>query len=180
MEMPRPLPAEVQQLCETLQVPPRLVAHLRLVHDVAAGLVEGLHRTFPSLAFDADAVLFGAAVHDLGKVRHPNELAGPGSRHEQDGPTVLERAGVPPSLSRFAGTHGEWHGGLPLEDLLVALADAVWKGRLPELEGFVAKKIATMLAVEEWEVFAEIDKLADQIAAEGQERLAWQQYPTPD
>ena len=51
-------------------------------------LVEGLHRTFPSLAFDADAVLFGAAVHDFGKVRHPNELTGPGSRHEQDGPPV--------------------------------------------------------------------------------------------
>ena len=33
----------------------------------------------------------------------------------------------------------------------------MWKGRLPELEGFVAKKIATMIGVEEWKVFAKID-----------------------
>jgi hypothetical protein len=175
MKMPRPLPAEIQRLCETLGAPPRLIAHLRCVHDVATDLVEGLHRIFPALAFDARAVLLGAAVHDLGKVWHPNELTGPGSKHEQDGPAMLEEAGVPPNLSRFAGTHGAWNDGLPLEDLLVALADVVWKGRLPELEGIVARKIAMMLAVEEWKVFIEIDKLADQLASAGQERLAWQQ-----
>ena len=175
MKIPRPLPAEIQQLCETLGAPPRLIAHLRCVHDVATDLVEGLHRIFPTLAFDSHAVLFGAAVHDLGKVRHPNELTGPGSKHEEDGPAMLEEAGVSPSLSRFAGTHGAWNDSLPLEDLLVALADAAWKGRLPELEGAIARKIGTMLAIEEWKVFAEIDGLADQLAAAAQERLAWQQ-----
>ena len=175
MRVPRPLPAEIQQLCETLGAPPRLIAHLRCVHDTATDLVERLHRIFPTLVFDARAVLFGAAVHDLGKVQHPNELTEPGSEHEHDGPAVLEEAGVSPSISRFAGTHGAWNDSLPLEDLLVALADAVWKGRSPELEGLVARKIGKMLAIEEWKAFAEIDILAEQLAAAGQERLAWQQ-----
>jgi hypothetical protein len=39
----------------------------------------------------------------------------------------------------------------------------------------VARKIGTMLAVEEWKVFTELDVLADQLAAAAQERLAWQQ-----
>jgi hypothetical protein len=38
----QPLPPQVQQLLQTLAAPPRLIAHLTLVHDVA----EQLCRTF--------------------------------------------------------------------------------------------------------------------------------------
>jgi len=39
----------------------------------------------PALSFDADAVAFGAATHDIGKARHLEELTVPGVRHEAAG-----------------------------------------------------------------------------------------------
>jgi len=47
---------------------------LTLVHDAAVEIVDGLDQQFPTLSFDTDAVLFGAASHDLGKMLHPHEL----------------------------------------------------------------------------------------------------------
>jgi HD superfamily phosphodiesterase len=64
---------------------PRLAAHLRAVYDVACQMIERLHARWPELDFDADAVRFGAATHDIGKAKHPDELSGPGSAHEPDG-----------------------------------------------------------------------------------------------
>lgn len=174
---PRPLPATAQQLCDTLAAPPRLAAHLTLVHDAAVELVEGLRQRFPTLKFDNDAVLFGAATHDLGKVLHPGELTGPGNRHEADGPRLLEQHGVSSELARFTQTHGAWsRESLPLDDLLVALADCVWKGqRLEALETQVIASIAEKTGVEGWDVFDKLDALLEEIAARGDERLAWQQ-----
>lgn len=175
---PRPLPATAQQLCETLNAPPRLVAHLTLVHDAAVEIVEGLRQRFPTLNFDADMVLFGAATHDLGKVLHANELTGPGNRHETDGPALLERHGISPELARFSRTHGAWSKErLPLEDVLVALADTVWKGqRIEALEAQVVAKTAEKTSVEQWEVFDKLDGMLEEVAARGEERLAWQSH----
>jgi hypothetical protein len=44
---PRPLPDEVARLLRMLDAPPRLAAHLRLVHDVAYELVEWLAVRYP-------------------------------------------------------------------------------------------------------------------------------------
>ena len=173
---PHPLPAEVQRLCIELKAPPRLLAHLILVHDVAVDLVEGLLEQFPKLDFDKQAVLFGAASHDLGKVLHPNELTGPGSQHEQDGPVLLEQHGIPLPLVRFARTHGAWsREEVPLEDLLVGLSDTVWKGqRIEELESQLVDRIAAETGTDKWQVFAALDAILDEIASKGDERLAWQ------
>ncbi|MEU7778163.1 HD domain-containing protein [Micromonospora parva] len=81
----RPLPEQVVALLETLHAPPRLAAHLRAVHEVAAQLTDAVAVRFPQLPFDREAVLFGAATHDVGKVRHPEELSGPGPAHEPAG-----------------------------------------------------------------------------------------------
>ncbi|MEU1243618.1 hypothetical protein ABZ388_24955 [Micromonospora parva] len=81
----RPLPEQVVALLETLHAPPRLAAHLRAVHEVAAQLTDAVAVRFPQLPFDREAVLFGAATDDVGKVRHPEELSGPGSAHEPAG-----------------------------------------------------------------------------------------------
>jgi len=174
---PRPLPEDVRRLCDTIDAPPRLVAHLTIVHDVAGELVDAIQEYFPNLTVDADSVLFGAATHDLGKVSHRSELTGPGSQHEQDGPTLLEEQGIPTQLARFARTHGSWSvEELPLEDLLVALADCVWKGqRLEELETQVTKQLSDRTGKEQWEVFSKLDGLLEEIANRGDERLAWQQ-----
>jgi hypothetical protein len=173
---PRPLPTPVRQLCEKLDAPDRLIAHLTLVHDAGVEIVDGLQQQFPMLNFYAEAVLFGAASHDLGKVLHPDELTGPGNRHETDGSGLLEANGISQELARFARTHGAWsREDLPLQDLLVALADCVWKGqRLEALEAQVVSRIAEQTGREAWEVFDKLDGLLDEIAHHGDERLAWQ------
>ena len=173
---PRSLPEEVQRLCTELNATPRLVAHLRLVHDVACDLVEGLADRFSTFDFDQDAVLFGAASHDLGKTLHPDELTGQGNQHEVDGPALLKQHGVPLPLVRFARTHGAWsREELPLEDLLVSLSDTVWKGqRIEELESQLVDRIAAETGTDKWQVFAALDAILDEIASQGDERLAWQ------
>lgn len=160
-----------------LDAPPRLVAHLTIVHDVAGELVNAIEEYFPNLTVDTDSVRFGAATHDLGKVKHRSELDGPGDQHEDAGPTLLEEQGIPEQLARFAKTHGAWsREELPLEDLLVALADAVWKGqRIEQLEKQVVEQIADRTEKERWEVFSALDGVLEKIACRGEERLAWQQ-----
>ena len=174
---PRPLPLALRELCEKVSAPRRLVAHLTLVHDAAGEIVAGVRHRFPQLVCDFDAVLFGAATHDLGKVLHLDELTGPGKQHEADGPRLLEKNGVAPQLARFARTHGEWsQERLPLEDLLVALADTAWKGqRLEDLEAQVVDRIAVEIGAERWQVFGQLDGLLQEVASRSDVRLAWQQ-----
>jgi hypothetical protein len=179
---PRDLPADARQILEKLHAPARLVAHLTLVHDVAADLIRALRTRWPDLPFDQDAVLFGAATHDIGKVLHPDELEGPGNDHEKDGPSLLERLGIPPERARFARTHATWNheAELTCEDLLVALADTSWKGqRDEELEKLLASRIASLQGIEKWEAFMALDEMLERVAGAADERLAWQrQFPT--
>lgn len=56
----RLLPASVADLLEQLQAPPRLAAHLRLVHDVACQIADWADGRYPALGYDRDAMLFGA------------------------------------------------------------------------------------------------------------------------
>lgn len=155
----RPLPEEA--LCLLLDAEPPLVGHLTATHNAAIIVVHGLKRAFSSLRIDAAAVLFGAATHDLGKTICPEELTGPGDRHEEVGPALLEANGVPPYLARFARTHGRWdREPVELEDLLVALADNVWRGcRNEKLEAMIVQRISTALEMQPWEVFSILDDL---------------------
>ena len=173
----RELPHDARRLLKRLNAPPRLVAHLALVHDVAADLLQSLSAHWQGFPMDKDAVLFGAATHDIGKVLHPSELSGPGSNHERDGPGILERMGIAPDRSRFARTHGTWkqEALLTLEELIVALADTCWKGKRDEgLESRLASDIAGLQGIEKWEVFLALDEIIARIAAHAEERLAWQ------
>ncbi|MES2793898.1 MAG: HD domain-containing protein [Planctomycetota bacterium] len=176
MRMPRALPPDMKRILNQLLVGPRLAAHLALVHDAAFEIVTGLTLHFPDLKFDYQAVLCGAATHDVGKVLHPNELTGPGKRHEEDGPALLERYGVASHLARFCRTHGAWDKEpLELEDLLVALADTAWKGqRIDTLESLIVTQIARGVGKAEWEVFSTLDELVTAIAENGDERLEYQ------
>ena len=90
----RPLPSVAAELLEALDAPPRLAAHLRAVHHVAHQVTERLAPY--GLAADRTAVLFGAATHDIGKVRHIEELTGPGHAHEPAGQKILLRYGFLP------------------------------------------------------------------------------------
>jgi HD domain len=173
----RDLPDDALQLLKRLNAPPRLVAHLALVHDAAADILNSLSATWRDLPIDKKAVLFGAATHDIGKVLHPAELTGPGSNHEKDGPGLLERMGIPADRARFARTHGTWEqeAALTIDDLLVALADTCWKGkRDDELEHRLANRIADLQGIEKWEAFLAVDAIVTSNAAHAEERLAWQ------
>jgi hypothetical protein len=171
----RPLPATAAELLREVGAPPRLGAHLRAVHDVAWSLTDSLGRRRPDLEFDTTAVLFGAATHDIGKVVHVRELSAPGHAHEEAGRDLLLRYGVPAHLARFAGSHGSWEADAPLDDLLVSLADKVWKAaRVEDLE----QHVATYLGGAPWQAFMELDDLLQELAAGADERLAFQaSYP---
>jgi hypothetical protein len=168
----RPLPAAAAELLRALAAPPRLAAHLRVVHDVAWSLTDTLGRLRPDLEFDTTAVLFGAATHDIGKVEHVAELSAPGHRHEEAGRDLLLRYGVPAHLARFAGSHGSWAAPeATLDDLLVSLADKVWKGaRVPDLE----ERVGRHLGGAPWQAFLALDDLLQPVAAGADQRLAFQ------
>jgi HD superfamily phosphohydrolase YqeK len=176
----RPLPDRVAQLLRDLGAPPRLAAHLRAVHDVACQLVDWVAPRYPALRLDRDAVLFGAATHDIGKIAHIAELSGPGSAHEQAGRELLLAQGFSPELARFAGTHAAWtRPDIETEDLLVSVADKIWKNRrVPELEDLVVKRLAEASGRTTWEEFLAFDDLLASIGEDASQRLGFQaSYP---
>lgn len=171
-----PLPDRVTELLSEVGCPPRLAAHLRAVHDVAHRLVDWVERHHPGVVLDREAVLFEAATHDVGKTVHLDELSGPGSAHEEAGRTLLLGRGVSPELARFAATHASWldpHVGL--EDLLVSLADKIWKNkRVPDLEDLVVARLAEATGRAAWEEFLALDGVLTGIGDGADERLAFQ------
>jgi HD domain-containing protein len=172
----RPPQDAARELLEALDAPPQLAAHLRLVHDVAHRLVEWAARHHPAVAIDREAVLFGAATHDIGKVVHVQELSGPGSAHEPAGHALLLDRGVEERLARFARTHASWtRPDIGVEDLLVSVADKVWKAkRVPDLEQLLVDRLAAAGGEPGWLVFMALDDELDRIAAGADERLAAQ------
>jgi hypothetical protein len=171
-----PLPERAAELLEQLDAPPRLAAHLRVVHDVAHRLVEWAWQNYPEVTVDRAAVLFGAATHDLGKCLHPAELSGPGSAHEQAGYELLLSYGTDPRLARFARTHALWGwADVDMDDLLVSLADKVWKAkRVPDLEQMVVDKLVEATGQERWQAFLALDEELTSIAEDAGRRLAFQ------
>ncbi|WNO70587.1 HD domain-containing protein [Streptomyces sp. AM8-1-1] len=172
----RPLPPVVAELLRSLEAPPRLAAHLRAVHDVAVELSNWVRDRYPDVAVDRDAVLFGAATHDIGKTLHPEELVGPGSAHEPAGRDLLLDRGFEPALARFAATHASWDDpAVTIEDLLVSTADKVWKDkRVPDLEDRLVRALAEATGREPWEEYLALDDLLSGLGADAGRRLAFQ------
>jgi len=170
------VPAPVADLLQRLDCPLRLAAHLRAVHDVACQLTNWAGRRRPPLTFDRDAVLFGAATHDIGKIMHVAELSGPGSAHEEAGRQILLANGVSPQLARFAATHASWtRPDAGIEDLMVSVADKIWKNkRVPELENLLIARLAASSGREPWEEFVALDEFLGRIGDGADERLAFQ------
>jgi hypothetical protein len=64
-----------------------------------------------------------------------------------------------------------------LEELVVALADKLWKGsRNSELEERVVERVAASLQQDRWGLFVELDTLFEDTAADGAERLKRSRY----
>ncbi|QNE18863.1 HD domain-containing protein [Kribbella qitaiheensis] len=176
----RELPAEVADLLLQLRVPPRLAAHLRAVHDVAYEITAWLATAYSDLPFDREAVLYGAATHDIGKTIHVEELSGPGSLHEKAGRQLLLDAGVASHVARFAATHSNWTDpDITVDDLVVSLADKIWKAkRIRDLEQLLVDHLVIASGQEPWQVFLGLDDQLGRLADTADSRLAFQNtYP---
>ena len=170
------LPKEVSYLLTQLEAPQRLVKHLTLVHATAFYIVSEFKNTWTNLPINEEEILFGAATHDIGKVIFTEELYEKGSKHEVAGFELLKQHGFSDAKARFAKTHGNWQApNLTLDDLLVCLADKVWKGkRVPELEEHITNIIAQKTTTDYWEVFVKLEAILEEIVIGSDERIAWQ------
>jgi hypothetical protein len=164
--------ADATALLLELRAPPRLVRHAELVSEAAEellGLFAG-HR----VALDPAWVRAGAALHDVGKLEHPAELAAPGALHEPAGEQLLLRRGVAPHVARCCRSHAQWAAlECSVEELVVALADKLWKGaRVPALEQRVIEAAAKASGRALWDLFVPLDSGFEAIAAAAPARLA--------
>jgi putative nucleotidyltransferase with HDIG domain len=164
-------PADAESVLAELGAPERLVMHGRLVLEAADELLRMVRAL--GIAVDERLVRCGAMLHDVGKTVHPDELRRAGSRHEAAGESLLLARGIDPALARCCVSHAGWETlTCSLEELLVALADALWKGvRRERLEAKVVEEGARRLGVDVWTVFVEMDSTFERIADGGPERL---------
>ena len=162
---------EARALLARLGAPRRLLRHVELVGEAAHALL----RKFSELGIPvrSDLVQVGVVLHDAGKILHPAELDGGGARHEPDGERLLLEQGVSAELARICVSHARWaQMPVSLEELVVALADKLWKGaRNSELEERVVERAAACLEQDRWGLFVELDTLFEDIAAGGADRL---------
>lgn len=164
--------AEALHLLRSLGAHPHLVQHHRLVSEAAREICVGLDAAGLG-GFDRSQVEIGAALHDVGKVAHPNEMQGPGNQHERDGHALLIERGVEDRIARHAWMHAAWREIDQLEPLLVALADTLWKGkRIDELEHRVVQRLAERFERDLWDVWEPAVAVFDAGAAHGDARIA--------
>lgn len=168
---------EAYALLKSLGAPAELVVHLQLVGEAAEEIINGLGGL--KIRFDAEFVRLGVAVHDAGKILDQNELSGPGNSHEPAGAQLLIENGVQPEVARCCLSHARYETmDVSFEELLVALADKLWKGkRVAALELRVIDEAAALLGVDRWRVFADLDACFEAIASRGDGRLARSRSP---
>ncbi len=163
---------DAYDLLVSLGAPSRLVLHVQLVGEATEELLDELRRH--GLDIDEDLVRLGVAVHDAGKILHPDELDALGDAHEPAGEKLLLEAGVRPEVARCCLSHARYDSmQVSFEELLVALSDKLWKGaRVEALELRVIDAAAAALGKDRWDIFAELDGCFERIAGEGDRRLA--------
>jgi hypothetical protein len=162
---------DARTLLRKLGAPERLVRHTELVEEAAGIVLRELTRL--GVAVDEHFVRLGVVFHDAGKIEHPSELAQPGHEHEPEGERLLLRAGVDPAVARSCLSHARWpEMTTSFEELLVALADTLWKGkRNADLEKAVVTRAASVAGKSFWDLFVPLDTCFEHVAASGAERL---------
>lgn len=165
-------PTDAFRLLTGLGASARLLRHVELVGEAADALLDALADL--GVAVDRSFVRVGVVLHDAGKVIHTEELAATGALHEAAGERLLLERDVSPELARVCRSHAQWASMVvSFEELLVALADKLWKGvRHPELEDRVMAEAAARRGVQKWDVFIPLDNAFEAIAAHGDARLA--------
>ncbi|MEM9282166.1 MAG: HD domain-containing protein [Verrucomicrobiota bacterium] len=163
--------AELLDRQRSADFPARLIEHHRIVSEVASSLAIALNAI--GLKIDAERAELMASIHDVGKSVATDELSGAGSTHEEIGAAVAEGFGLPSSISKICRSHSAaTPEGMDLEEIVVRLADKLWKGkRDTEFEQRAVASFAESLEREDWEVFMEADKIFEAIAESGHQRL---------
>ena len=170
------LPKNIEQILIKYNSPERLNRHLRIVFFIASQLLFQLEKEWKELEIDNKLVQFGAVTHDIGKVLSQAEIYHSGNKHEFNGRDLLISYGYDEVSSRFTITHGNWQKeNIELEDLIVALADKIWKGkRVSELEEMICSKISNQLKIDYWEIYLNLNSILDKLCLSAQSRLNWQ------
>ncbi|MCO7225954.1 HD domain-containing protein [Pleionea sp. CnH1-48] len=163
---------EAYQLLSSLGAPKALLLHVQLVGEAADILLSECAKL--QVPLDQQLVEVGVAIHDAGKILHSNELKEKGGEHEPAGERLMLSNGASVEQARCCLSHARYQEMfVSLEELLIALADKLWKGkRVEELELRVIDKIAKTLDKTRWDIFEQLDNCFESIAADGLERLA--------
>jgi predicted hydrolase (HD superfamily) len=115
-------------LVKKLGAKDRLLTHIKLVGEAAEIIIALLKKL--GLNINENLVRIGIVAHDAGKIVHPDELDQPGDQHGQAGFELLLKNDVQPEIARFCLSHARWRETeCSFEELLVALADNLWKGK---------------------------------------------------
>jgi HD domain len=148
-----------------------LITHVKLVAEASEPLIAKLRSL--DIGFDTSFVRLGVAFHDIGKILHPAELQVKGINHEAAGEQLLLANGIDAKLARCCRSHGQWQTmECTLEELLVALADTLWKGkRNHDLENLVVKLLLKQNNRDYWDLFMEMDACFEKISEGGYSRL---------
>ena len=159
------------KLLDTINAPEHLKAHVQLVGEAGDMLLKAL--TQLEISINSTFVKIGIVIHDIGKTLHSNEMTGPGSEHEPAGERMLLELGIDPEIARVCLSHARWSTmRCSLEELIIALADKLWKGkRVEKLEMLVIDKIADAMHKDRWDVFSILDAAFEEIAVGGDHRL---------
>jgi hypothetical protein len=163
---------DAYKFLENLNAPPHLIQHVKLVAEAAEILILQFQKL--NLSFDPEWIRLGVAFHDTGKILYPVELTERGNQHEAAGEQLLLDRGINPKIARCCRSHGQWERiECSFEELVVALADCLWKGkRHAELEHRTISKAAQILNQDYWDVFVKLDDQFEEIASGGDLRLS--------
>jgi len=164
--------SEAHEFLLSLGASKRLIDHAKYVGEAAEQLLN--HLEGEGVQVNILLVQLGAACHDAGKILYPNELDESGSLHEDAGEELLLKNGLPSEIARICRSHAQYMDmDVSYEELLVALADKLWKGkRVAELELLVVDSTAALMGVDRWDVFGSLDMCFEEIASDGDKRLA--------
>ncbi len=159
------------KLMRNLEAPEHLLTHVKLVGEAADLILDKCEQL--CVPIDSEFVRIGVVIHDVGKIVHAREMTGPGSQHEPEGEKILLSEGVSAKIARCCMSHARWHEmDCSTEELLIALADKLWKGkRVESLELLVIDRFAAALKKERWDIYQELDSQFELIAADGNDRL---------
>lgn len=163
--------ADAFRLLKNWDAPEHLITHVKLVGEAADLLLDKFDKL--CIPIDSNFVRIGVAIHDIGKIVHINEMIGAGSEHEPEGEKMLLGKGIPPHIARCCMSHARWNEmDCSIEELLIALADKLWKGKRTQLlELEIIDRAAAALNKSRWDIYEELDGQFEFIAADGYSRL---------